>query len=109
MAGVFLAVPACAGKSWRRLAELVALPVILGGLNGLVVILLFFSLWHASVALGRRLALTFFAITMATSWIFEEAGVVTGLIYGPYHYTSVLGPWLGSVPILIPLAWFVLV
>ena len=44
-----------------------------------------------------------------TSWTFEEAGVLTGLVYGPYHYTATLGPWLGSVPILIPLAWFMLV
>ena len=90
-------------------AGLVALPVILGGLNGLIVILLLFSLWHASVALGVRLTLAFVAITTVTSWIFEEIGVATGLVYGPYHYTSTLGPWLGSVPVLIPLAWFMLV
>jgi uncharacterized membrane protein len=97
------------GHSRLLLAGPVALPVILGGLNGLIVILLLFSLWHASVALGVRLALAFFAITTVTSWIFEEVGVVTGLVYGPYHYTSTLGPWLGSVPVLIPLAWFMLV
>jgi putative membrane protein len=83
--------------------------VILDSLNGLIVILLLFSLWHASVALGLRLTLAFFAITTVTSWIFEEIGVVTGLIFGPYHYTSSLGPWVGSVPVLIPLAWFMLV
>jgi uncharacterized membrane protein len=83
--------------------------VTLGGLNGLVVVLLLLCLWHASVALGPRLALAFFAITAATSWTFEQAGVVTGLVYGPYHYTATLGPWLGLVPLLIPAAWFVLV
>src|SRR5450756_907290 len=109
VAGVFLAVLAYEGVLRRRLAGQVALPVILGGLNGLIVILLLFSLWHASYALGVRLTLVFFAITTVTSWIFEEIGVATGLIYGPYHYTATLGPWLGSVPILIPLAWFMLV
>ena len=109
MAGVFLAVLVHDGVLWLPPAWLVALLVILDGLDGLIVILLLFSLWHASVALGMRRALTFFGITAVTSWIFEEAGVVTGLIYGPYHYTSTLGPWLGSVPIVIPLAWFVLV
>src|SRR5450759_1204811 len=93
----------------RLMAGLVALPVIPGGLNSLIVILLLFSLWHASVALGVRLTLAFFAITTVTSWIFEEIGVVTGLVYGSYHYTATLGPWLGSVPVLIPLAWFMLV
>jgi len=109
VAGVFLAVLAYDGVSRRLLDGLVALPVIPGGLNGLIVILLLFSLWHASCALGVRLTLAFFAITTVTSWIFEEAGVATGLVYGPYHYTATLGPWLGSVPILIPLAWFMLV
>jgi uncharacterized membrane protein len=83
--------------------------MIPGGLSGLVVILLLFCLWHAAVALGPRLALAFFGITAVTSFLFEEAGVVTGLVFGPYHYTQALGPWLGSVPIVIPLAWFVLV
>jgi len=79
-----------------------------GGLDALVVILLLFSLWHASGALGPRSTAAFFGITAVTSWAFEELGVVTGLVYGPYHYTATLGPWLGSVPILIPLAWFAL-
>jgi putative membrane protein len=83
--------------------------VILDGLSGLIVVLLLFSVWHASVALGVRRTLVFLAITTVTTWVFEEAGVVTGLVFGPYHYTAILGPWLGSVPILIPLAWFMLV
>jgi uncharacterized membrane protein len=106
---VFLAVFAPDRARSPPPAGFVAPLVILNGLNGLIVILLLFSLWHASVALGLRLTLAFFAITTVTSWIFEEAGVVTGLIFGPYHYTSSLGPWLGSVPVLIPLAWFMLV
>ena len=109
MAGVFLAAAFYDGVLRRALAGLVTPPVILSDLNGLIVILLLFSLWHASVALGVRLTLAFFVITTVTSWIFEEIGVVTGLVYGPYHYTSTLGPWLGSVPVLIPLAWFMLI
>jgi len=88
---------------------LTAPAVIPGGLNTLTVIVLLLTLWHASQVLGVRRTLAFFAITAVTSWLFEELGVSTGLIYGPYHYTSTLGPLLGSVPVLIPLAWFVLV
>jgi putative membrane protein len=84
-------------------------PMIPGGLNTLTIIVLLLTLWHASHVLGVRRTLAFFAITAVTSWLFEEVGVTTGLVYGPYHYTSTLGPWLGSVPFLIPLAWFVLV
>jgi uncharacterized membrane protein len=83
--------------------------MIPGGLNTLTVIVLLLTLWHGSHALGLRLAFVFFSITAVTSWLFEEVGVTTGLIFGPYHYTSTLGPWLASVPALIPLAWFVLV
>jgi putative membrane protein len=83
--------------------------VIPGGLGTLVVVLLLFCLWSASGALGVRLTLVFFAITAVTTWVFEEVGVVTGLIYGPYRYTPALGPSIGSVPVLIPLAWFMLV
>jgi len=82
--------------------------MIPGGLNTLTLIVLLLTLWHASHAVGPRLTLAFFAITAVTSWLLEQIGVSTGLIYGSYHYTATLGPWLGSVPVLIPLAWFVL-
>ena len=37
----------------------------------------------------------------------ELAGTTVGLPFGPYHYTSGLGPKLfGHVPVLIPLSWF---
>jgi putative membrane protein len=35
--------------------------------------------------------------------------VRTGLVYGPYHYSDMLGPKLGHVPVLIPLAWFMMI
>jgi uncharacterized membrane protein len=78
------------------------------GLAPLVVILLTFCLWHASGALGVRRSAAFVAIAVVTSWVFEEIGVLTGLVYGSYEYTSTLGQRIGSVPALIPLAWFVL-
>ncbi len=74
----------------------------------LVVVLALLCLWHARATLGLRLAAAFLAVTAITSWAFEEAGVLSGLVYGPYHYTAALGPWIGSVPVVIPLAWFAL-
>jgi len=106
---VFLARLVYEGVLRPLLAGPDGLPVIPGDLNSLIVIVLLFCLWHASSVLGVRLTLVFFTITAVTSWIFEEIGVATGLIYGPYHYTATLGPWLGSVPVLIPLAWFMLI
>ena len=37
----------------------------------------------------------------------ELTGTATGLPFGPYSYTDLLGPkWLDLVPVLIPLSWF---
>jgi putative membrane protein len=48
-------------------------------------------------------------LVFGVSLLFESVGVATGLIYGPYHYTHKLGPlFLGLVPILIPVAWFLM-
>ncbi len=68
-----------------------------------------FSLCHAAYTLGGRRALIFFAIGAAISWLLEEIGVATGAIYGAYHYTDALGPKLGYVPLLIPIAWFMMI
>lgn len=67
-----------------------------------------FCLAHACVALGTRRALGFFALGAVVSWLFEHFGVVTGAIFGAYVYSDSLGPKLGHVPVLIPLAWFMI-
>jgi putative membrane protein len=62
-------------------------------------------LCHASYALGWRLMLAFFALSFTLTWLFEQLGVSTGWIYGEYVYSTMLGPRLGHVPVVIPLAW----
>jgi putative membrane protein len=88
---------------------LVNLPAIPGGLAVGTLVLMLLSLTHAGYLLGWRLALSFFAISAVVSWAFEQAGVATGAIYGPYHYTGMLGMKLGHVPLLIPIAWFMMI
>ena len=68
----------------------------------------FFSLGHATYALGWRRTAVFLALSAGISWIFEQVGVATGLVYGAYHYGDMLGPKLGHVPIMIPIAWFMM-
>jgi putative membrane protein len=88
---------------------LVRLPVLTGSLVVLTSVVALFSLSHAWYSLGGRLTLVFFGLSAVISWAYEQVGVATGLVYGAYHYTDYLGVKLGHVPLLIPLAWFMMV
>ena len=91
------------------LLGLVTVPSIPGGLKVLTAILALFSLTHAWYSIGGRLTLAFFGLSAAVSWAYEQAGISTGLVFGAYHYTDYLGSRLGDVPVLIPLAWFMMI
>lgn len=91
------------------LRPLISLPELPGAVPVRTFAILIFSIGHAIFALGWRHALAFFAITAVVSWGYEQVGVATGLIYGNYYYTDALGPKLGHVPLLIPLAWFMMI
>ena len=93
----------------RLLLGLVHLPALTGSLAALTAVVALFSLAHAWYCLGGRLTIAFFGLSAAVSWAFEQFGVATGLVYGPYHYTDYLGAKLGHVPLLIPLAWFMMI
>jgi putative membrane protein len=68
-----------------------------------------FAILHACTRLGWKQALTLIALCFGISLLFESVGVATGWIYGPYHYSDQLGvKFLGLVPYLIPLAWFMM-
>jgi putative membrane protein len=70
--------------------------------------LLLFSVLHALHLLGLSRTFALFGLGALISWAFEQVGVATGFVYGPYYYTDRLGPKLGHVPLLIPLAWFMM-
>ncbi len=75
----------------------------------LTVLAFTFAVLHGSQTLGWKQTLLLLGLTFAISLLFESVGVATGLVYGPYHYTNKLGPkFLGLVPLLIPLAWFMM-
>ena len=85
-------------RSTPRLA-FILVPLVMGGS----------SLSHAMYMLGLRHALAFFALAALISLAFEAAGVATGAVYGPYHYTDFLDPKLFDVPLLVPLSWFMII
>jgi uncharacterized membrane protein len=86
--------------------ELLRIP---GGIGVKTLFMMLFSIFHAAYVLGWRHTLLFFGITVVVSWSYEHVGVETGLIYGAYHYTDALGLKLGHVPIIIPIAWFMMI
>jgi uncharacterized membrane protein len=54
-----------------------------------------------------RTALTA-CIVLALGWAVEYLGSHTGFPFGRYHYTDRLWPRLGNVPLLIPVAWLMM-
>jgi lycopene beta-cyclase len=60
------------------------------------------AVWH-----WQRLVITLTVVFVGT-WGVEALGVATGFPFGHYHYTDLLQPQLGGVPLLIPLAWMMM-
>jgi len=64
-----------------------------------------FALVHGSVAYRLRTMLVFMLICLVVGNIFENVGVRTGFPYGPYYFTSLMGPKVLEVPIFLGLAY----
>ncbi|MFZ1710216.1 MAG: carotenoid biosynthesis protein [Anaerolineae bacterium] len=47
-------------------------------------------------------------VVVALAWAAEAFGVATGFPFGAYRYTAVLQPQVAHVPLLVPLAWLML-
>ncbi len=77
---------------------------LVGGvvLQGLTVILILSDVW----TWGRTLKTI--VIVAVLTWTMEFVGSHTGLPFGRYHYTDRLQPQLGDVPLVIPLAWLMM-
>ncbi len=59
-------------------------------------------------ALGTRKALRITLLIAILTWLAEAVGSKTGFPFGAYSYTDVLQPQLFGVPLLVPLAWFMM-
>ncbi len=66
------------------------------------VLIILHNAWGAA-----RTAKTF-AIVAVLSYLAELLGSQTGIPFGKYHYTDLLQPQLAGVPLLIPLAWLMM-
>ena len=59
-------------------------------------------------AWGTRETLRVVAIVVPLSWLVERIGSTTGIPFGSYYYTPSLAPLLGGVPLIIPIAWLMM-
>lgn len=106
---VYLLVLYGAGSFYFTLQGVIGQPLPIWTTPLLTLIAFAFACVHAAGRLGWRGMLLLLVLSAGISLAFESIGVATGLVYGPYHYTSKLGPrFLGLVPYLIPVAWFMM-
>jgi hypothetical protein len=59
-------------------------------------------------AWGTRETLRVAAIVIPLAWLVERIGSTTGFPFGSYYYTASLAPLLGGVPLIIPIAWLMM-
>ena len=88
-------------RPWTQLPAL--------GNIGFTLVFVLFAVVHCAACAGWKRTGLFFALAAFVSYLLEETGVRTGWVYGAYHYSGMLGPKLGHVPVLIPLAWFMMI
>ena len=75
---------------------------------GFTLFFVLFSVFHCWSLEGAKRTAIFFGVSAIVTYAMEETGVRTGLVFGPYHYSDSLGLKLGHVPVLVPLAWFMM-
>ena len=83
------------------------LPANLERLGTLVIVLsgTAFGFAHLAVSKGLRAALTMMLLCLVVAGGLEVLSVQTGLPYGQYSYSSLLGPGILGVPLLVPFCW----
>lgn len=70
-----------------------------------VIVFFLASLVHATACHRWRGFVTVGLVVPAIGWAVERVGSTSGVPFGDYTYTDVLGPQVMGVPAVIPLAW----
>lgn len=68
-----------------------------------------FSLSHAHFSYGFKYSLPYFAITFLFAFVIEALNVATGWPFGHIQFSNKLGAFIGGVPLMVPLAWVMIV
>ena len=78
------------GDGLQRLAP----AFIAAGMIGFVVV-------HGLARYGGRAMLVFTLTIFVIGWSFEMVSISTGFPFGRYHYTDIMRPFLGHVPVIV--------
>jgi uncharacterized membrane protein len=70
--------------------------------------LFLFALGQCFYEFGGRRTILFLVISSIIGFGFEVLGTSTGFLFGKYYYSNLLGEKVLGVPIVVPLAWFVI-
>jgi uncharacterized membrane protein len=86
----------------------VATTLIPTGLGGILqtILLVAIGILHGTLGYRVRDFISFFVITFIISNISENMSILTGIPFGHYYYTSLLGPKLFNVPLTIGPGYF---
>ena len=71
-------------------------------MQSIAVLVILYNAW------GLRRTLSTLASVAGLAYLAELLGSSTGIPFGKYHYTDVLQPQIAGVPLLIPLAWMMM-
>jgi len=82
-----------------------SVPMVIGNM----LFLLCLCILHAIATKGWRKALGFTALSFVISWFVEFIGCNYSLWFGDYEYTDVLGAGIGNVPLIVVVAWEVVI
>ena len=99
------------------LASMIALPLVnLGGSESALVFAVGLNVFMQAALVLTVLAQAWgvertawaAAVVVLLTWAIEATGTATGLPFGLYHYTDKLQPQLAHVPLIIPMAWLIM-
>jgi putative membrane protein len=108
------AAPAAVAAGWFLVVATIALQIAFplaadadrATLAAVTVVVFFLaSLVHASAYHRWRGFVVVGLVLPLIGWGAERLGSTTGFPFGEYEYTDALGPLLGGVPVVVPLAW----
>jgi putative membrane protein len=89
------------------LVALYAIVSLVGPLHVLLIFLVIaFGLLHGARRYKWRGILAFLIICLVVSNILEITSITTGFPFGHYHYTDLVGPMIGVVPVTLGFAYF---